>query len=1170
MSLLWRFVACIKEFFYPTVKEPPAYTTLNLVGVSDNVFCFSEDQKKLKDLNVEKIKDGQLPSNHAKIVVLGDPRVGKTSLLRRLLGQSFRDDEQSTPGLDTKYVEGKKAYESFEEVDRGDSIDRDTQESASYLVAKELIPHPPVCATASGLKHINAQDFGACYVIAHVSKLLVMTIPSVVLFSLHNVLGFPLIFSCVWFSAWVIGLLDTKNNFVSVIDASAVGMTMVNFLIRKNPLAECFDWLKDTDICCIRGNFSSSHWVFLCDIIHRVGYITPEHFFSGIICSFGHLLVVVLAGWTIGFVLGLRIRKWIVFPAFLIMLPSVKSNEQHFSVTHLAFLAVHFSYVLGVSIGVGITSRNYMLSKTNALKEFPRNMALHVVTLTLFIFLMPIALSEYKEHFFCQVTLSGGFGIVFGLMYALASHSCRNLKSFLFQNSGIYSFFIGVMACPLYLHSIGWTVVDLSVLAEQPFWLRLIFVISPLIRLGIEIRRKFVLKTFDACGVDLISISRHMSRINLNLASLPTFLNILDFAGQEKYRSWHHLFMSKHGIYLLVFNLAHVVESPEAPERQLKDLEYWLNSIFAHTSHPDSVILLVGTHARSFDKSLENRVKEFETILKRRILSNPKYEKRLYTCDFPFFRVDNKVDENRAFKPLRDAIKISVREAEFMTAIYPIAWRSALVYFSRWCNEGNFFIRKTEAKNNFNQNYPWLKEGDFERMIDLADSQGHVIYRPKNGVLSDIIVLNPDILIAVFTLLSSIDIKDVETDPKMRKHKKEARDLVEKGILDENLFVYIAKRALEKYLGPISDPHKMSQNLAVLKELLIAFDFICPIQKQFDSCFLVPSLLPSEACAVWNEEECHVFYLDFRSFAVTPVFDRLLAKCLCSQNFSGHEYSRRPSVFRGCGIFCSLDGCHFKIQARCRIPQQNLIKISLEKQYDAIEILKFLHREVGQICKNDFPNVHFILGFKCQVLGFRHKNFEQDSRECHIIPLCEQQQELSFPENSTYDYSCGISRQSKVWTFSENVLQQAAANMGLKAIVKQPTDDEMGSECTLCEGCEVTHRKSVSGGVQEREILTDKILYILATEHVGSTWHDVGMCLGIPAGTLDLIEKNQESPKKKKFEVFRQWKMSSNKPENIKLAELKKAFCDCNRQDLVTALEELIRREAIGGKSHIQ
>ncbi|XP_013383734.1 uncharacterized protein LOC106154050 [Lingula anatina] len=138
--------------------------------------------------------------------------------------------------------------------------------------------------------------------------------------------------------------------------------------------------------------------------------------------------------------------------------------------------------------------------------------------------------------------------------------------------------------------------------------------------------------------------------------------------------------------------------------------------------------------------------------------------------------------------------------------------------------------------------------------------------------------------------------------------------------------------------------------------------------------------------------------------------------------------------------------------------------------------------------------------------------------------------------------------------------------MGLKAIVKQPTDNEMGSGCTLCEGCEATHRKSVSGGVQEREILTDKILYKLATEYVGSTWHDVGMCLGIPAATLDLIEKNQESPKKKKFEVFRQWKMSSNKPENIKLAELKKAFYDCNRQDLVTALEELLSGEATGGK----
>ena len=43
--------------------------------------------------------------NTCKVVVAGDGRVGKTTLLRRLRGEAFREAEASTCGLDSMRLE---------------------------------------------------------------------------------------------------------------------------------------------------------------------------------------------------------------------------------------------------------------------------------------------------------------------------------------------------------------------------------------------------------------------------------------------------------------------------------------------------------------------------------------------------------------------------------------------------------------------------------------------------------------------------------------------------------------------------------------------------------------------------------------------------------------------------------------------------------------------------------------------------------------------------------------------------------------------------------------------------------------------------------------------------------------------------------------------------------
>lgn len=60
-----------------------------------------------------------------------------------------------------------------------------------------------------------------------------------------------------------------------------------------------------------------------------------------------------------------------------------------------------------------------------------------------------------------------------------------------------------------------------------------------------------------------------------------------DFAGQEIYYYTHLFFLSRRGIYLLIFNLL-------KPEEEASRIEYWLQSI--HTRARGAPVILVGTH----------------------------------------------------------------------------------------------------------------------------------------------------------------------------------------------------------------------------------------------------------------------------------------------------------------------------------------------------------------------------------------------------------------------------------------------------------------------------------------------------------------------------------------------------------------------------------------------
>ena len=59
-----------------------------------------EELERLQKLSLERPKQGVAPLPVVRLCFVGRGRAGKTTTLRRLKGESFRDDEPSTHGLD--------------------------------------------------------------------------------------------------------------------------------------------------------------------------------------------------------------------------------------------------------------------------------------------------------------------------------------------------------------------------------------------------------------------------------------------------------------------------------------------------------------------------------------------------------------------------------------------------------------------------------------------------------------------------------------------------------------------------------------------------------------------------------------------------------------------------------------------------------------------------------------------------------------------------------------------------------------------------------------------------------------------------------------------------------------------------------------------------------------
>ncbi|GBG25054.1 Leucine-rich repeat serine/threonine-protein kinase 2 [Hondaea fermentalgiana] len=106
------------------------------------------------------------------------------------------------------------------------------------------------------------------------------------------------------------------------------------------------------------------------------------------------------------------------------------------------------------------------------------------------------------------------------------------------------------------------------------------------------------------------AINLDWARKLTNSEDTPLRFAIWDYGGQDVFYALHHVFLTKYGVYVLVFDMRQILADQESV---IEYLRFWLNSVKLHA--PNAPIVMVGTYAD--EVTTDDEYQRIEGILRR-------------------------------------------------------------------------------------------------------------------------------------------------------------------------------------------------------------------------------------------------------------------------------------------------------------------------------------------------------------------------------------------------------------------------------------------------------------------------------------------------------------------------------------------------------------------------
>jgi GTPase SAR1 family protein len=356
-------------------------------------------------------------------------------------------------------------------------------------------------------------------------------------------------------------------------------------------------------------------------------------------------------------------------------------------------------------------------------------------------------------------------------------------------------------------------------------------------------------------------------------AGTGLLISLFDFGGQSVFEVIHHLFLTRNGVYALVFNMEWLLAEGPEKDRALRFMRNWLSSIAVHTYNKTTAltapIVIVGTRLDKVASPADHE--KISTLLHEQFSDNLAWQSvvgneqgrdsngRAFQWFFPVDNVAGRTGPT--MQHLMSVVQREIDKAEYTHKEVPLTWFKAIDQMS-----DNKKDCLTLAEGIATARACGVSEQEASLMLAFLHDMGHLMWLDEPG-LRDVVILDPvSYLVTPATIIICKLTPDHEDTIHHcmashreceRKHKRAWSQLTHEGVLSVQLLPIL----WEKY----------QQHSEVLLQLLVKFGLLVPLHGDASgpvAQYLVPTLLtpasPEDAFIVnWTSAEYSTCYFAF-------------------------------------------------------------------------------------------------------------------------------------------------------------------------------------------------------------------------------------------------------------------------------------------------------------------
>jgi GTPase SAR1 family protein len=329
-------------------------------------------------------------------------------------------------------------------------------------------------------------------------------------------------------------------------------------------------------------------------------------------------------------------------------------------------------------------------------------------------------------------------------------------------------------------------------------------------------------------------------------------ISLFDFGGQSVFEVIHHLFLTRNGVYALVFNMEWLLADGPDKERALRFMRGWLSSIAVHTfnktTQMTAPIVIVGTRLDMVTSPAAHE--KISTILHEHFSDNAAWRSVVGNSDGRdsngrafqwFFPVDNKLGKKgAAMKHLMSVVSGVIDKAEYTHKEVPLTWFKAIDQMADTRKDCLSLQEVISTAGRCN-----VSEKEVPLLLSFLHDMGHLMWLDEPG-LRDVVILDPVLYLVVPATIIICKLTPDHEDTTHhfmdshreceRMHKREWMQLKHDGVLSVKLLPIL----WEKY----------QQQSEALQMLMVKFGLLVPLRSAAEgpvTQYLVPTLLAPAA-----------------------------------------------------------------------------------------------------------------------------------------------------------------------------------------------------------------------------------------------------------------------------------------------------------------------------------